>query len=77
MTDRTLHGNGEPCPACALRREFRGPGLAPDPIPCNLCGGVGRLALSDAEIVAAAVAWARVHHWPAFDRRNGLIPRAP
>lgn len=70
MPDFTLHGNGEDCPACELRRAALG-GREID-VPCNNCGGVGRVALPAAEIVADACAWARAHHWPAFDRRNGL-----
>ena len=57
-----LHGNGLPCPACALQREARGvprgfgrvPGLA-----CNRCGGTGLVAKSAARIVAEALRAAR------------------
>ncbi len=65
MTDHTLHGNHDPCPACEERR--RGADLAPidrEPIPCNLCGGDGFLPLSEAEIVARSAAWARLNYWP-------------
>lgn len=70
MTDPTLHGNHDPCPACELRRElvdtrriFR-----PD-VPCNVCKGLGFLPLSDAEIVRRTVEEARRIYWPEFDRR--------
>lgn len=68
MGDPTLHGNGEPCPACALRREAD-PWQAKEH-PCNLCGGTGRIAWTVPDIIARHVAWAREHHWPEFDRRN-------
>lgn len=78
MTDHTLHGNGEPCPACALRRDewlagcgavddFGGPTRDPRHVhfDCQLCDGSGIVPLADAEIIARAVAWAAVHYWPA------------
>lgn len=75
MPDFTLHGNHDPCPACELQREalFEACG-GPVPIefgqiPCNNCGGTGMIKLTSAEIVARQVAEARVHHWPAFERR--------
>lgn len=73
MADPFLHGNGKACPACALRREAEDTAavLRPD-VPCNFCGGTGRIALSPAEIITAACAWAAAHYWPEFDRRNRL-----
>ena len=72
MADPTLHGNGEPCPACALRREGEDTTAVLRPeVPCNACGGTGRAGFTDEMIIAAAAAWAREHYWPAFDRRNG------
>ena len=73
MPDPTLHGNGEPCPACGLRREGEDTSevLRPE-LPCNLCGGTGRVALLIEEIIARHAAWAREHYWPAFDRRNAI-----
>lgn len=70
MADPNLHGNGEACPACQLRREAEDKGavIRPD-TPCNVCHGTGRLAFSEAEIVARTVAEARRIYWPAFDRR--------
>ena len=66
MADRTLHGNGTECPACALRREGMDTAAILRPhVPCNYCGGVGRLPIAEAAIVAEAVAWAREHYWPA------------
>jgi len=52
MTDPTLHGNHDACPACELRREMQDTAPISRPgIPCNVCGGTGMLPLSDAEIV--------------------------
>lgn len=73
MADPGLHENGEPCPACALRREAEDKtSILRTPVPCNNCGGTGRIGFSDAQIVATAAAWAREHYWPEFDRRNGI-----
>ena len=71
MPDRTLHGNGKDCPACALRRESAKnlQRLARISGGCNNCDGTGRIALPIEEIIAAHVAWARAHHWPEFERR--------
>lgn len=65
MPDPTLHGNGFDCPACELRRaEARRTSiLGPRAIPCNRCGGTGRIARPVADIVADHVAWARQHYW--------------
>lgn len=70
MADPSLHGNGYPCPACEMRREAQDKGaiLRPE-TPCNACGGLGRLAYSDAEIVARTVEEARRLYWPAFEAR--------
>jgi hypothetical protein len=74
VSDHTLCGNNDPCPACALQREAvvgqAGPwGPVTDGrqvhLPCQLCDGWGLLALSDAEIVARTVAIARRDYWPA------------
>ncbi len=67
MADPALHGNGEDCPACSLRR-------ADDPwqrrgYDWNRCGGSGRLTFPIEDIVAAHVADARAHYWPQFDQR--------
>ncbi len=70
MTDHTLHGNHDLCPACEMRREMAD--LRPitrDPIPCNVCAGLGFLPLPDAEIVRRTVEEARRVYWPEFDRR--------
>ncbi len=64
MPDPALHGNGRACHACELRRaELAGP-LEAEPIPCQLCGGSGRLALEAEAILAATVAEARARYWP-------------
>lgn len=70
MADITLHGNGEACPACALRREVQDHGaiLRPD-VPCNVCGGLGRLGFTDAEICRRTVEEARRCYWPEVERR--------
>lgn len=78
MPDFTLHGNHDPCPACALRREavFAGAG-GPVPIPFgkiarNNCGGTGMIKLTARQITARMAKEARRVHWPAFDERNGI-----
>lgn len=71
MSTAYLHGNNDPCAACELRREVAD--TAPidrDPIPCNACGGVGFLPLSEAEIVRRTCAEARRIYWPAVDAQN-------
>ena len=73
--DPALHENGQACPACALRREkINTAEILRPPVPCNRCGGTGRVGFSAEQIIEAAVAWARIHYWPAFDRRNGIGP---
>lgn len=67
MPDPTLHGNGEDCPACALRRdELRAAAAVDQVVPCNFCGGTGRAVV---EIIREAVAWAGEHYWPACEAR--------
>lgn len=79
MTDHALHGNHDPCDACALRREALG--AVPIPygeIKCNVCGDKGYIPLSDAEIVRRTVEEARRLHWPAFEKRlQEAAGRAP
>lgn len=73
MADAGLHGNGVSCPACELRRaEQDTRAVLRAPVPCNACGGTGRGAIADVEIVESSAEWARAHYWPEFDRRNGL-----
>ena len=67
MTDPTLHGNHDPCPACELRREMQDTAPISRPgVPCNVCGGRGFLPLSDAEIVRRTCEELRVYWetWP-------------
>ena len=71
MTTHYLHGNHDPCAACELRRELQDTAqVIRDPIPCNVCGGLGYLPLTDAEIVRRTVAEARRLYWPEFDQRQ-------
>lgn len=70
--DHTLHDNGETCPACELRREARDPWDA-SPVPCNTCGGSGRLAFTKADVVNRSAAWARKHYWPERERRWAIL----
>jgi hypothetical protein len=66
--DAGLHGNGEDCPACALRRDQLREVRAMDQgVPCNFCGGSGRVGRAVHAIIAEAVAWARTEDWPARD----------
>lgn len=70
MTDYTLHGNHEPCPACEMRRETQDiTRIIRDDIPCNVCAGLGFLPLSDVEIVRRTCEEARRTYWPAFEAR--------
>lgn len=66
--DATLHGNGICCPACELRRESRDP-MDETPVPCNTCGGTGRVGHSDHDIIRTSTAWAKEHYWPERIRR--------
>jgi len=61
MPDPTLHGNGDPCPACGLRREAdrQRTTLGSRDMPCNICGGTGRIPRTAERIVSEAVAEAR------------------
>ena len=73
MTTHYLHGNCDPCPACALRREMQD--TAPidrAPLPCNVCKGVGYLKLHDAEIVRRTIEEARRLYWPAYYACTGM-----
>lgn len=66
MPDPALHGNGDDCPACALRREdLRASGAMDQSVPCNFCGGHGRVGRAVAAIIAEACAWAVTNYWPA------------
>lgn len=70
MTDHTLHGNHDPCPACALRREALGDVFIDvGDVPCNACKSTGFIPLSDEEIVRRTVEEARRIYWPAFEKR--------
>lgn len=70
MTDHTLHGNHDPCPACELRRELIDTTKIIRPeIQCQVCNGTGFLPLSDAEIVRRTVEEARRIYWPQFEAR--------
>lgn len=74
--DATLHENGDPCPACELRREDRDP-WDTTPVPCNTCRGSGRVSRGEVEVAARSVAWARKCYWPEREARwklqNGTI----
>lgn len=73
MADATLHGNHDHCPACELRRDMIDTRKFARPeVPCNVCGGVGYIALSDAMIISRACTEAIRTYWPEFDRRNNL-----
>lgn len=70
MPDPDLHGNHDPCPACALRRELMDTApITRAEIPCNVCKGVGWLPLSAAEICRRTCKEARRIYWPEFERR--------
>lgn len=66
MPDITLHGNGDNCPACELRRdELRAAASMDQAVSCNFCGGTGRVGRAVVEIVREACEWARREYWPA------------
>ena len=70
MPDKALHGNGDNCPACELRRdELRTAGAWKQEVECNYCGGEGRLARAVADIVREHVEHARAHYWPEREAR--------
>lgn len=70
MADKTLHGNGEDCPACALRRDGLREAAAMDQVvSCNFCGGSGKVGRAVVEIIREAVEWAAVHYWPEREAR--------
>lgn len=70
MPDHTLHGNHNPCSACAIRREQvdLGP-INREAVPCNMCDGDGFLKLSATEIVRLTVEEARRDYWPKVEAR--------
>ncbi|KIC42213.1 hypothetical protein RA27_02115 [Ruegeria sp. ANG-R] len=65
MPDPSLHGNGEDCPACALRREADRDrtvyGSAR--LDCNNCHGTGRIAYTVRQVYEIQLAEARKHYW--------------
>jgi hypothetical protein len=77
MVDHTLHGNCEPCPACALRREdlhIDLGAISRPEVPCNICGGTGLAPISVQQIVQRQAEDARRNFWPdrerAYQRHN-------
>ena len=71
MPDITLHGNGEDCPACALRRDqLRADAAMDQVVDCNFCGGTGRVGRAVEAIIREAVEWAAVHYWPHRDAES-------
>jgi hypothetical protein len=71
MPDARLHENGETCPACELQRAVMDPMSGPQ-VPCNYCGGIGRVAYSAQQIAHNSAAWARANYWPERLARWGL-----
>ncbi|APX88663.1 hypothetical protein BV394_02055 [Brevirhabdus pacifica] len=70
MPDVSLHGNGEDCPACALRREgLREVKAMKQAVSCNFCGGTGRVGRAVREIIREAVEWAAENYWPEREAR--------
>lgn len=69
MADMTLHGNGENCPACELRRgPQRSDRAMNQSVECNFCGGSGRVGRAVADIIREAVVWAKEHYWPEREK---------
>jgi hypothetical protein len=75
-----LHGNGERCPSCALRREEAEGVFGPRFVACNRCGGAGWIQRPDHEIAADMARIACAHYWPArerdFARHNAALAGA-
>lgn len=72
MTDHTLHGNHQPCPAVdckAFTGTSIGNGIWREPIVCPICKGRGFVPLPDAEIVRRTCEEARRVYWPALEAR--------
>lgn len=70
MPDASLHGNGEDCPACALRRdELRATAAVDQSVSGNFCGGTGRVGRAVADIIREACEWAVQHYWPEREAR--------
>jgi hypothetical protein len=70
MADKALKGNGVDCPACELQREAALNQLSMErSVPCNFCGGSGRVGSSVSDIIREAVTWAAEHYWPERERR--------
>lgn len=74
MADIALKGNGEDCPACELRRLalINEIFIGGRPVPCNFCGGSGRVGRALADIIREAVTWAASNYWPERERRWAL-----
>ena len=71
MPDMNLHGNGENCPACALRRdELRQSAALDQVVACNFCGGTGRVGRAVEDIIREDVKWAAEFYWPDRERRG-------
>lgn len=68
--DEGLHENGEACPSCELRREEANKGIsgAAD-VPCNNCGGTGRISFGADTVCRRSAAWAVKHYWPEIEKR--------
>lgn len=65
MASASLHGNGADCPACALRRdELREARAVDQSVPCNFCGGSGRVGTAVEQIIREACEWAAENYWP-------------
>jgi hypothetical protein len=75
-----LHGNGERCPSCALRREAASEVFGPGFVECNRCGGTGWVQRPDHEIAVDMARIACAHYWPAreqdFASQNAALGRA-
>lgn len=83
MTDGVtlgLHGNGERCPSCALRREAGGGVFGFGHVECNFCGGTGWIQRPDHEIAAEMARIACAVYWPAreeaFERHRAALAGA-
>jgi len=48
--------------------DLRAAGAMDKVVPCNFCGGTGRVGRAVAEIIREACAWAVENYWPAREK---------
>lgn len=75
--DINLHENGATCPACELRREEENTKISGRAdVPCNNCGGTGRISAGVQTVINMNTAWAKKHYWPEREARWRIFNEA-